>query len=209
MATREREALRVRREREARQSPIPAAPAGPSAEELRRQERERQVAAEERAAKVRLANAQATEIEAKAELMRAQARAAVDGRTPEAAAAQTPARPARIAAPHPAPLPRVAVRRPPPTPVKARLVESPPVAVLTAPVAAVASPPVEPRPPTWTGADLARFRAERHLSQRELATLMGVGHGMVAKAEVVPTKPLGDGMAAALSKVALPGSATR
>lgn len=77
VAAREREALRARREREARQSAIPATPAGPSAEELRRQERERQVAAEERAAKVRLANAQAAEIEAKAELMRAQARAAV------------------------------------------------------------------------------------------------------------------------------------
>lgn len=76
VAAREREALRVRREREGRQFAIPTAPAGPIAEELRRQERERQVAAEERAAKVRLANAQAAEIEAKAELMRAQARVA-------------------------------------------------------------------------------------------------------------------------------------
>ncbi len=203
VAAREREALRVRREWGAQQSAIPATPAGPSAEELRRQERERQVAAEERAAKVRLANAQAAEIEAKAELMRAQARAAAT-----APGSLRHPMPGRIAAPPRAPLPRVAVRPPPPAPVRARVVESPLVAGLTPPVAAVASPPAESRIPTWTGADLARFRAVRHLSQRELAALMGVGHGMVAKAEVVPAKALGDGMAAAFSKVALRGSAT-
>jgi hypothetical protein len=209
VAAQEREALRVRREREARQSSIPAAPAGPSAEELRRRERERQVAAEERAAKVRLANAQAAEIEAKAELMRAQARATADGRAREAGTAGTPAPPARIAPVPTVPLPRVALRRPQPLPLKARVVEPSPGAARAAPVAVVADPPRAARIPDWTGGDLACLRAERHLSQRELAALMGVGHGMVAKAEVLPGKPLGAGMAAAFTKVALPSSATR
>jgi DNA-binding transcriptional regulator YiaG len=66
---------------------------------------------------------------------------------------------------------------------------------------------VPPRPAV-TGADLVRFRKARKLSQRELAALMGVGHGMVAKAELVPSKALGEGMAAAFTSVALPSSAT-
>jgi len=64
-------------------------------------------------------------------------------------------------------------------------------------------------PVAWTGADLARLRAERNLSQRKLAALMGVGRGMLAKAEVQPTKLFGEGMAAAFAKVALPGGARR
>lgn len=59
----------------------------------------------------------------------------------------------------------------------------------------------------FTGADLNRFRTERGLSQRELAVLMGVGHGMVGKAELVPTKALGERMLAAFAGVALPGGA--
>lgn len=63
--------------------------------------------------------------------------------------------------------------------------------------------------PAYTGADLARLRTVRGLSQRELAVLLGVGHGMVGKAELVPTKPLGAGMREALARLALPGSVTR
>jgi DNA-binding transcriptional regulator YiaG len=63
--------------------------------------------------------------------------------------------------------------------------------------------------PALTGADLACFRAERKLSQRELAALMGVGHGMVAKAELVRERGLGEGMASAFARVALPATATR
>ena len=72
-----------------------------------------------------------------------------------------------------------------------------------APVSAVSRPTATTQP--VTSADLARLRADRHISQRELAALMGVGHGMVAKAELVPTKALGDGMAAAFARGALPG----
>ena len=77
-----------------------------------------------------------------------------------------------------------------------------------------ASPPVvivqgaTDAPRAFTGADLVRLRGERALSQRELAVLLGVGHGMVGKAELVPSKPLGEGMAAAFARVALPGGAT-
>jgi hypothetical protein len=46
-------------------------------------------------------------------------------------------------------------------------------------------------------------------SERGLAALLGAGHGMVAKAGVKSTKPLGEGMAAAFSKLALPGGDER
>jgi DNA-binding transcriptional regulator YiaG len=78
--------------------------------------------------------------------------------------------------------------------------------------AAAAQPPAPVAPAegtVYSGADLARLRVERGLSQRELAALLGVGHGMVGKAELVPTKPLGDGMRDAFARLALPGGATR
>jgi transposase len=59
----------------------------------------------------------------------------------------------------------------------------------------------------FTGADMNRLRTERGLSQQELAALMGVGHGMVGKAELVPTEALGERMLAAYVQVALPGGA--
>jgi hypothetical protein len=206
VTAREREALRVRWEREARQAAVPAAPVGPSAEELRRRVQEGQVAAEERAARARLANAQAAEIEAKAELMRAQARAAVGNHARGATATGTQLTP-KSAPLSRVPSPRVAVARRPPVPSPRRIVDPLPVAAPAAKVEVVA--PAATTTPVWTGVDLARLRAERHLSQRELAAIMGVGHGMVGKAELAPAKPLGEGMAAAFTKVALPGSATR
>ena len=42
-----------------------------------------------------------------------------------------------------------------------------------------------------TGADLARFRAERKLTQRAAALLLGVAHGTIAKGEKDPSKALG------------------
>lgn len=49
-----------------------------------------------------------------------------------------------------------------------------------------------------TGADLGQFRAQRGLSQRQAAGILGVAHGTVAKAELVPDKALGEQLARAL-----------
>jgi DNA-binding XRE family transcriptional regulator len=48
------------------------------------------------------------------------------------------------------------------------------------------------------GADLARFRNERNLSQRAAAGLLGVGNGTISKAEREPTKALGPKLRLAL-----------
>ena len=50
-----------------------------------------------------------------------------------------------------------------------------------------------------TGADLAQFRAEQGLSQRELAARLGVAPSTVAKAELDRAKALGEQLAAALA----------
>lgn len=88
----------------------------------------------------------------------------------------------------------------PATPVSRRAA---PVRAGAALVAASAGEPL-------TGADLARLRGERQLSQRKFAELLGVGHGMVAKAEVAASEPLGDRMREALRALlaARGGSAT-
>lgn len=52
--------------------------------------------------------------------------------------------------------------------------------------------------PALTGAELSRFRAERGLSQRQAAELLGVAHGTVAKAELAPDKALGEKLSRAL-----------
>lgn len=52
-----------------------------------------------------------------------------------------------------------------------------------------------------TGADLARWRAQRGLTQRVAAELLGVAHGTVGKAELLPGKPLGEALSAALGRV--------
>jgi DNA-binding transcriptional regulator YiaG len=57
----------------------------------------------------------------------------------------------------------------------------------------------------FTGRDLARLRAERRLSQRQLAELLGVGHGMVAKAEVAASEPLGERMRRAVAAMLAAG----
>jgi hypothetical protein len=52
-----------------------------------------------------------------------------------------------------------------------------------------------------TGRDLSCFRAARSLSQRGAAELLGVAHGTVAKAELLPDKPLAEQMERALQAV--------
>ena len=66
-----------------------------------------------------------------------------------------------------------------------------------------------PAGPPLTGRDLARLRAERRLSQRQLAELLGVGHGMVAKAEVAASEPLGERMRRAVTAMLGAGGARR
>ena len=48
------------------------------------------------------------------------------------------------------------------------------------------------------GADLARLRVDRGLSQREAAVLLGVAHGTIAKGELAPAKALGEQLQTAL-----------
>lgn len=68
--------------------------------------------------------------------------------------------------------------------------------------AAPAPLPVEARARgRLVGADLAGFRAERRLSQREAAVLLGVAHGTIAKGELAPAKALGEQLQAALGEV--------
>jgi hypothetical protein len=52
-----------------------------------------------------------------------------------------------------------------------------------------------------TGRDLLRFRAARSLSQRGAAELLGVAHGTVAKAELLPDKALAEQLERALQAV--------
>jgi DNA-binding transcriptional regulator YiaG len=71
--------------------------------------------------------------------------------------------------------------------------------------------PAAPAPvtPVVTGADLARLRAERRLSQRQFAEQLGVGYGMVAKTEVAGSEPLGERMREAVrAMLAASGGAT-
>lgn len=57
-----------------------------------------------------------------------------------------------------------------------------------------------------TGGDLARLRAERKLSQRQFAEVLGVGYGMVAKAEVAAAEPLGERMRTAVGALLAAGA---
>jgi len=76
-------------------------------------------------------------------------------------------------------------------------------------------PPQEASPPAvphlaqesaliYTGADLVRFRSEHTLTQRAAAEKLGVAHGTIAKAEIVPTKPLGPTLQQAISRITEP-----
>lgn len=52
--------------------------------------------------------------------------------------------------------------------------------------------------PALTGADLARYREAHGFTQRQAAERLGVAHGTVAKAELLPAQPLGDRLQEAL-----------
>lgn len=52
--------------------------------------------------------------------------------------------------------------------------------------------------PALTGADLVWFREAHGLTQRQAAERLGVAHGTVAKAELLPSQPLRDRLQDAL-----------
>lgn len=54
----------------------------------------------------------------------------------------------------------------------------------------------------YTGADLARYRADHGLTQRLAAHQFGVAHGTIAKAEMDPAKPLGEILQTGMRNVA-------
>jgi DNA-binding transcriptional regulator YiaG len=92
----------------------------------------------------------------------------------------------------------------PPASAPVRALPSPPVAPQQAAPAPTAPEPPQPVEASssltpLTGADLARTRNERGLSQRQLAERLGMGHGMVAKAEAAAWKPLAPRMQAAVA----------
>lgn len=58
----------------------------------------------------------------------------------------------------------------------------------------------------FTGGDLARLRTDRKLSQRQFAEVLGVGYGMVAKAEVAAGEPLGERMRVAVGALLAAGA---
>lgn len=115
------------------------------------------------------------------------------------------------AAPH-APRPVVALPRTEPRAAPPRVVAAAPCAAAVgtavhapapsrAPGPSATSPTTEGAPPL-TGSDLARFRAARGITQREAASLLGVSHGTVGKAERRPGEPLGRMLQGALGRLA-------
>ncbi len=58
--------------------------------------------------------------------------------------------------------------------------------------------------PTYTGADIIRFRDKHSLTQRAAAERLGVAHGTVAKAECAPQKPLGPTLQEAMGRIIEP-----
>ena len=87
-----------------------------------------------------------------------------------------------------------------PAEAAAAVVPSVPVAVVVAQAATAA-------PRAFTGADLARLRAERRLSQREMADLLGVEQGTISKGEGKAGAALGPALQAALGRLAAAGGA--
>lgn len=93
--------------------------------------------------------------------------------------------------------------RPPPRPVPTTAVPAGRAVVIAPPPATlVAASPIasatERVPVTLTGADLVRWRTARGVTQRVAAEVLGVAPSTVAKAELLPTKALGEALAIAL-----------
>lgn len=70
-----------------------------------------------------------------------------------------------------------------------------------APPSATAGPRAHQDGAVHRGADLARYRADRKLTQRALAAQFNVAPGTIAKAETAPEKPLGEALQAAMRRV--------
>lgn len=83
--------------------------------------------------------------------------------------------------------------------------EVPPAAV----VPAIEARPSHPAsvPAAFTGADLARLRAERRLSQREMADLLGVEQGTISKGEGKAGRALGPALQGAMARLGAGGGA--
>ena len=69
-------------------------------------------------------------------------------------------------------------------------------------VGALAASPI---PRSFTGADLVELRAERGLSQREMADLLGVEQGTISKGEGKAGAALGPALQDALGRLAAGG----
>lgn len=68
-------------------------------------------------------------------------------------------------------------------------------------VAAAATPPREAAAAAFTGADLARFRAARGLTQKEAADFLGVEQGTISKGEAKGDAALGPALQVAMTRV--------
>ena len=64
-------------------------------------------------------------------------------------------------------------------------------------------------PAAFTGADLARMRAERRLSQREMADLLGVEQGTISKGEAKAGAAVGPALQEAMARLGPGGRAGR
>jgi hypothetical protein len=180
-------------------------------------ERRATQAAAERRATQAAAEAQATAERRAVDRAAAEKRAAsaqgareIEARSPPAPAAGAPGpstRPTTMVRPTPPELPIMAPRADRATPADRPDIGLTPPTPTTRPVEEPANPVqvVEPTSPVdgtvYTGADLLRFRSERSLTQRQAALLLGVAPGTIAKAELLPAKPLGEALQVGMLKV--------
>ncbi|MDP2316686.1 MAG: hypothetical protein Q8P41_27575 [Pseudomonadota bacterium] len=82
---------------------------------------------------------------------------------------------------------------------------APGAGVPSLPVPVVVVQAASDAPPVFTGADLAGLRAERRLSQREMADILGVEQGTISKGEGKAGAPLGPALQEALGRLAVGG----
>lgn len=87
------------------------------------------------------------------------------------------------------------------------LPESEPANVPTVPAPVVVVQGASAAPRAFTGADLSGLRAERRLSQREMADLLGVDQGTISKGEGKAGSALGPALQEALARLAAGGGA--
>jgi DNA-binding transcriptional regulator YiaG len=85
--------------------------------------------------------------------------------------------------------------------------ESAAAVVASVPAPVVVVPGASDAPRAFTGADLAGLRAQRRLSQREMADLLGVEQGTISKGEGKAGAALGPALQEALARLAAGGGA--